>query len=247
MNDVLYIVMPAYNEEANIRQVVTDWYEQIRNKPEGSSLVVADSGSADRTHEILLEMQKEYPRLKILEDCDKQHGPKCIALYDYAVRNGADYVFQTDSDGQTDPAEFSMFWKHRKEYDAIFGNRPDRKDGISRLFVERIVTLLIRIFFGVRVPDANAPFRLMRCDILSEYLPLFPENYFLPNIMLTVFFKSFDKRVAFHRISFKPRAGGKNSINIPRIVKIGFRALFDFCDFRKKIRDKKDADNTSIR
>lgn len=62
-------------------------------------MVIADSGSTDATHGILLELQKNYPQLEILSDTGKQHGPKLIALYSYAIRQKVDYIFQTDSDG----------------------------------------------------------------------------------------------------------------------------------------------------
>lgn len=84
----LYIVMPAYNEEANIKSVVEEWYPHIADKGADSRLVIADSGSTDRTHAILLSLQKKYPRLEILSETEKQHGPKLIALYRYAVRVG---------------------------------------------------------------------------------------------------------------------------------------------------------------
>ena len=42
MSDILYIVMPAYNEEANIERVVREWYPHIAYKPAGSKLVIAD-------------------------------------------------------------------------------------------------------------------------------------------------------------------------------------------------------------
>ena len=119
--DSLYIVMPAYNEEANIEQVVRDWYPLLNGKSPDSRLVIADNGSTDCTHTILLYLQKEYPQLDILENTGKQHGPKVIALYDYAIKNRIDYVFQTDSDGQTNPDEFETFWNMRTQYDGIFG------------------------------------------------------------------------------------------------------------------------------
>lgn len=86
--DILYIVMPAYNEEENIRKVVTAWYPVLQGKDENSRLVIADSGSLDKTHMILTDMKKEYPKLEIIENTDRQHGPKVIALYDYAIRQG---------------------------------------------------------------------------------------------------------------------------------------------------------------
>ena len=83
--DNLYIVMPAYNEEANIESVVEEWYPHIADKGSESRLVIADSGSTDRTHSILLSLKKRYPRLEILSDTGKQHGPKLMALYQYAI------------------------------------------------------------------------------------------------------------------------------------------------------------------
>ena len=91
--DSLYIVMPAYNEEANIEKTVESWYKVLEGKSEDSRLVIADSGSIDATHDILISLMKKYPKLDVLENTDKQHGPKVIALYDYAIRKGVDYVF----------------------------------------------------------------------------------------------------------------------------------------------------------
>ena len=89
--DILYIVMPAYNEEANILSVVDSWYSTLEDKNPDSRLVVADSGSKDATHNILVKYRSTHPQLEILEHTDRQHGPKVIALYDYAIKNGAEY------------------------------------------------------------------------------------------------------------------------------------------------------------
>ncbi len=231
-DDVLYIVMPAYNEEANIKEVVDGWYPVLEGKSDKSRLVIADSGSSDKTHEILEQMKTDHKQLEVLSNTGKQHGPKLIAMYKYAIENGADYVFQTDSDGQTNPAEFGAFWNERLSYNAIIGNRTERGDGKSRAFVEKTVCLLLRLFFGVKVPDANAPFRLMNTKTVAKYIDRFELDYNLPNIMLTTFFAYYRERIKFVAITFKPRQGGKNSINLVKIVKIGFKALKDFKHFK---------------
>lgn len=239
MKKSLYIVMPAYNEEENIEQVIKAWYPLIEeeDRADTSRLVVADSGSSDRTHKILMELQKNYPKLQILADTEKQHGPKVLALYNYAIAQGADYIFQTDSDGQTDPMEFENFWKMTEEYDLIIGNRTARGDGKSRAYVEKVVCLLLRIYFGVKVPDANAPFRLMKADIVNKYINRMPDDYNIPNIMFTTYFKYYDEKMLFKEISFRPRQAGNNSINIPRIMEIGWKALGDFRRFKREMMD----------
>lgn len=156
-------------------------------------------------------------------------------MYKYAVQNKVDYVFQTDSDGQTDPKEFEAFWNLRQQYDAILGHRSVRGDGKSRAFVEHVVCLLLRLYFGVKVPDANAPFRLMKVSMVSKYLDRFEADYNIPNIMLTTFFSYYHEKIAFREITFKPRQGGVNSIDIPKIIKIGLKATADFRGFKRNM------------
>ena len=232
--DTLYIVMPAYNEEENIESVVRSWYPVLKGKSESSRLVIADSGSRDRTHEILEQLRSgDFPQLEILHTDNQYHGPKVIALYKHAIASGADYIFQTDSDGQTDPEEFGAFWKARRKYAGIFGNRKVRGDGKDRAFVEKVVCALVLLYFGVKIPDANAPFRLMKAQTVAKYIDKMPEDYNLPNIMMTTYFAYYREPTAFRTISFKPRQAGVNSVNIPRIVKIGWNALGDFHKLKK--------------
>ncbi len=226
--DVLYIVMPAYNEEAMIEKVVRAWYPLLDLAGPASRLVIADAGSTDDTHKILLSLQEEMPKLKILTDSEKQHGPKVMALYADAVRSGADYIFQTDSDGQTEPAEFPAFFEARERFDVQIGHRRVRGDGRARHFVEKTVCAILRILFGVKVPDANAPFRLMRASCLADYLGLLPENYELPNIMLTAFFAHDHVQGRFVPISFYERPAGESSLDPVKIMKTGLRAVIGF-------------------
>lgn len=236
-SEKLYIVMPAYNEEENIEEVVKQWYPILKLGNKESKIVIADAGSVDKTHKILVNLKKKYPQLEIVSKSMKQHGPKVIYLYKYAIKNKADWIFQTDSDGQTNPKEFEAFWNMRKKYDVILGNRTVRGDGKSRAFVEKVVCFLLRLYFGVKVSDANAPFRLMKSSVVDKYVHNFTEDYNLPNIMMTTYFSYFNEKIAFKEISFKPRQGGVNSINIPKIVKIGWKALADFSRFKKGMKN----------
>ena len=231
--DTLYVVMPAYNEEENIEEVVSSWYPVLEGKSPESRLVVADAGSKDKTHEILLRMKETMPQIDIISDTGTFYGPKVIALYNYAIANGADYIFQTDSDGQTLPEEFGAFWDMRTAYKGIFGHRKVRGDGKSRAFVEKVVCFLLKLYFHVKVPDANAPFRLMNAQTVAKYIGRLDKDYNLPNIMMTTYFSYYGEEMTFKEVTFRPRQGGTNSINIKKIIKIGWKALKDFHDLKK--------------
>ena len=57
----------------------------------------------------------------------------------------------------------------------------------------------------------------------------------IPNIMFTTYFAYYQERITFREISFKPRQGGVNSINIPRIIKIGWKAVGDFRKLKREM------------
>ena len=84
-----------------------------------SRLVIINDGSKDDTYEKLLSLAESRPYLIPLTKPNGGHGPTVIYGYRYAIEQGADYIFQTDSDGQTVPSEFEGFWEKRKKYDAV--------------------------------------------------------------------------------------------------------------------------------
>lgn len=168
--DKLYIIIPAYNEEANIRSVIAQWHPVVEKTGQGSRLVVIDDGSRDHTYQTASELKKQYSQLVVLTKENQGHGATVLYGYKYAIRKGADYVFQTDSDGQTLPSEFSAFWKNRGKCGLLIGQRVHRGDGVSRLFVTRVLRLVLLVVFRVWIKDANAPYRLMRCSQPQEVL-----------------------------------------------------------------------------
>ena len=235
MEDSLYIVMPAYNEEDNIDEVVKEWHPVVEKIGPKSRLVIVNDGSKDKTYDKLMELSKEYPQLQPVTKANSGHGATVLYAYNYALEHGADYIFQTDSDGQTLPSEFWPFWEDRKLYDAIIGHRNHRKDGFSRVFVTKVLKLVIKLTFGVSVTDANTPFRLMPRKTLEKYLPKIPKDFNLSNVMLSVLLVKNKDNVKFVPITFRPRQGGKNSINMKRIFGIGVQAVKDFRQLRKTI------------
>jgi len=236
--DKLYITIPAYNEAENLDNLIKDWYPIVEryNANGESRMVVINDGSKDNTYEILQEYAHTHPLLVPLTKKNGGHGDTVLFGYRYAIEQGADYIFQTDSDGQTNPEEFVQFWNKRHEYDAIIGNRVVRGDGKSRKLVENTVCMLLRAIFGVRVEDANAPFRLMKTSLVKKYIDRLPKNYNLPNIMFTTYFVYYNEKVKFLPITFKPRQAGTNTINVKRIIKIGWKALGDFCTFKENMK-----------
>ena len=237
--DKLYIVIPAYNEQDNIEDVVKDWYPVVEKRGEESRLVIIDDGSKDATYAKLQELAKDRPQLTPIHKENGGHGATVLFGYRYAIDNGADYIFQTDSDGQTLPSEFDEFWNQREEYDMVIGHRKGRQDGFSRVVVTKVLKAVCLLCFHVNVQDANTPFRLIKKESLQKEIGLIPQDYNLSNVVVSVLFIKKGYKVKYLPITFRPRQGGVNSINLKKIAKIGQKAVKDFIRINKIIKASK--------
>lgn len=233
--DCLYIVMPAYNEECNIEKVIEQWHSVVKKIGGSSRLVVINDGSKDSTYEKIKGCEEKYPLLIGIDKKNEGHGATILFGYKYAIEAGAEYIFQTDSDGQTLPEEFGALWEDREKGGLLIGYRKGRKDGLSRVFVTKVLKFVLFLTFGVHVKDANTPFRLMKAEELKAVLEKIPAGFNLSNVLMTVIYEKEKLGVRYYPITFRPRQGGKNSINMKKIMRIGKKAWADFRKLNRSI------------
>lgn len=163
MNKVL-IVIPAYNEEANIENVVQELKEHY---PQYDYVVVND-GSRDRTAEICKEQGFNLLDLPVnlgLAGCF-QAGMK------YAYYKGYAYAIQFDGDGQHRP-EFieSMRKKMEEGYEIVIGSRfvNQKKNWSMRMIGSRLIEASIRLTTGVTVNDPTSGMRMFNREMIKEF------------------------------------------------------------------------------
>ena len=178
--DRLIIVIPAYNEEENIENVVAQWHPIVEKTGGDSRLFVINDGSTDRTQEELDHLQGKYPQLRTVKKENQGHGATILYGYRCAIAEGADYIFQTDSDGQTLPEEFWKLWADRKKCGLLIGSRKRRQDGWQRIFVTRVLRCRTgrsfnrdstTVFSGKCTDDGAIYKRRTAGNVLSNYIP----------------------------------------------------------------------------
>lgn len=231
----LIAVMPVYNEEANIANVITEWLNAFEREQIASRLLVINDGSTDKTLSILKELESQFPeQLSVLDKPNSGHGQTCRFGYDIAVQQNAPWILQIDSDGQCDPAFFSQFWSKREETDCIFGLRVTRDDGYVRKLISMTCRLLTSVATGRDLKDANVPYRLIERPALRRALQKIPQEFDLQNIALTIALKRDPTlRWAYVPIRFRARQGGTNSINVRSIASMGLRMLAEINRVKK--------------
>jgi len=225
----LLLVMPIYNEEANIVAVVSEWISALAQLDIQCLLLAINDGSTDRTPTILRSLAQQHPdKIVVIDKANSGHGRSCRCGYDLALAHSAQWILQIDSDGQCDPSFFSAFWEFRADADCVFGFRTTRGDGLIRKLISRSCGFLSSLVAGVDVQDANVPYRLMRNVALTQALHKVSATFDVQNIALTVALKRCEGlRWKYVPIHFRDRRGGVNSINLPKIAKMGLTMLRD--------------------
>ena len=77
----------------------------------------------------------------------------------------------------------------------------------------------------------------MRTDKLQPIMDVIPQDFFLSNVAISAIAKKWNYIIGWYKITFKPRQGGKNSINMKRIFKIGWKAIKDFRIINKRLSE----------
>jgi dolichol-phosphate mannosyltransferase len=231
-DETLWIVMPAYNEEASVGQVLEEWLPVLRSLKVRFVFAVLNDGSTDRTLEILYEQENRNPEIKIFNKPNTGHGRSCIYGYQEALKSGADWVLQIDSDGQCDAKYFPRFWTGRKNHNVLMGFRYYRKDGWLRLLVSRIVTVVVFVAGGVWVWDPNVPYRLVAAGALQRTLQPNPNDFDLSNVLISARLRR-NNKIKWIPIVFRQRYGGSSSVKTSLPIKQGLQLFRQFLRERK--------------
>ena len=215
----LLVVMPAYNEQAAITQVVESWFATLDAVVGNFVLRVIDDGSKDATRRILEDLQPELGhRLEILSRPNRGHGQTCLEGYREAIGREIPFVLQIDSDGQCDPVYLSAFWDRRHHHDVIYGRR-SREDGLVRFIASFTLRHLVRVLEGVKCVDPNVPYRLMRTSACATAIASIPPNFDLANIALSIqLARQPGLREGTVPIRFRERLGGEPSVPLHRFA-----------------------------
>ncbi len=165
-------------------------------------------------------MEKLNPEIKIFSKPNTGHGRSCIYGYQEALKSGANWILQIDSDGQCDAKYFPLFWKGRKNHNVLMGFRYYRKDGWLTFLVSRIVTVVVFIDGHVWVWDPNVPYRLVGAEALQRALQPNPNDFDLSNVLISARLRRRNK-IKWIPIVFRERHGGSPSVKSSLPVKQG--------------------------
>lgn len=219
----LGLVMPVYNEEECIVDVVESWRKELSRLNIDYMMIILNDGSRDGTTEALKCFAGDE-RITIINKENSGHGPTILLGYFKAVQM-AQWVFQCDSDNEMKPQHFSGLWEKRERFDALFGVRKSRRQNFGRSFISFVSRLTVRLLFGDGVIDVNNPYRLMRSDVLNKIIEQIPKNTFAPNLIISGALAKARMRIYNHPVPHQGRKTGAVSIRKLKLWKAAMTAF----------------------
>ena len=163
----LTVFFPAYNDSGTIASLVISALQSASKLTPDYEVIVVNDGSSDSTAQILRELERVYPPLKIVtHDVNRGYGG---ALRSGFANASKDVIFYTDGDAQYDPAEIELLWPRMTPgVDLVNGYKISRSDPWHRIVIGRIYHHTVKIMFGLRVRDVDCDFRLLRRSIFDR-------------------------------------------------------------------------------
>ena len=206
MSAPLWVVLPVFNEAGALEGVVQEWVRELRARVVSFTILIVDDGSTDESPIRIRELETANREVRSLRISNQGHGQACLHGYRHALDQGAQWLLQIDSDGQCDPADFAEIWEKRKNFDAVFGVRRRRQDGLRRTLISRALSTAVLSLSGEWLPDANVPYRLMTAPALKRALEKVPAGMDLANVGLALALATDPWiRMGWQPISFLPR------------------------------------------
>ncbi len=148
-------VIPAYNEEKCVRAVLEEIFQTLNRKNFNYEVIVIDNGSVDKTTEILDDVKKSVPQLKVVR-LDPNRGYGGAILHGLSVAQG-NVVGFTAADGEVSPNCMIQMYDmiQTGHLDMCKAKRINRLDGARRKIFSFGYHLIVTILFKIHITDVN--------------------------------------------------------------------------------------------
>lgn len=217
----LSIVLPAYNEEANLEGAVRAAIRQLDAWRIEGEVIVVDDGSVDATPQVAHAWTQRDPRVRAVRH-PKNRG------YGAALRTGfaasqCEHIFFTDADLQFDIREIALLEPWADHFDIIVGYRHPRQDSPMRLVNAWGWNVLVNGLFGLGVRDVDCAFKVIHRRVIERVEVRSGGAFVNAELLARAFAAGF--RVKEVPVSHFPRRAGSATGAHPKVIARAFVEL----------------------
>lgn len=170
----LSVIIPSYNETANLKRGVLDEVnDYLKKQPYSWEVFISDDGSSEAES---IKLAKDYcqshPNFNFLEN---EHGGKAFAVYAGVQRTSGEIALFTDMDQSTPITQLDkLLPKFTEGFDIVIGSRGRDRKNFSpvRLLASNIFLRFRTLFVLKNIIDTQAGFKAVKGNVIKELFPL---------------------------------------------------------------------------
>ncbi|MBA7499047.1 putative glycosyltransferase [subsurface metagenome] len=219
MSDIeLSVVIPAYNEEHGISNVLDELQKVMSDIGISYEIVVVDDGSEDNTTEMV---RGKKGIILVQHPANKGYG---AALKTGIRHSNGEFILITDADGTYPTKEVPKLLEYKDDYDMVVGARINKKAKIplSRRPAKFFLSKLANYLAETKIPDLNSGMRIFRKETAEQFLNILPSGFSF-TATITLAYLSNDYLIKYVPIDYYERKG-KSKISPVRDT-LGFTSL----------------------
>ena len=178
---LLSVVIPARDEEGCICSTVEHLDLELRLHSVPHEIVVVDDGSSDATWDLLTKLRDRMPELKPVQNLGAHGFGRAIACG--FENSSGDAVVVMMADESDDCRDVVVYWRLLNQgWDAVFGSRFIKGGGVidypwTKLWINRLANLFIRMLFGIRLNDTTNAFKAYRRKVIEGCKPILSPHF----------------------------------------------------------------------
>lgn len=172
------VVIPLKDEEDNVAGLINELEPIMQGLNKPWELICVEDGSKDRTKEILTELSKSKPYLRVIVFA-KNFGQSSAFDAGFKAARG-EFVITLDGDRQNDPADIPKMVKIAEECDLVCGCRVNRQDPWTKKVISKMANKVRGRICGDNVRDTGCSLKIYRRDCLRSIKMYHGMHRFLP-------------------------------------------------------------------
>ena len=223
------IVIPIYNEQNNIIQLIKEVRSALEKKI-NYEIIIIDDGSNDNTYEVVNKIKKIKKNVNIISH--KKNYGQSIALRTGIIEANNEYIVTLDGDGQNDPRDILKLIKSfdtKVSFMMVIGNRVNRIDSIAKKAASRLAFQIRRLLLKDTTPDTGCAIKLFRKKDFLQ-LPFFNHIHrFLPFL-----FNTFGGKIISIPVNHRSRNSGISKYSNFQRFLVGINDLYGVIWLRKR-------------
>jgi undecaprenyl-phosphate 4-deoxy-4-formamido-L-arabinose transferase len=219
----LSVVIPVYNEEANLPQLFERLTKVLDSLGKPFEVIFTNDGSADRSGEILRSFHEQRPQQVRVIDFNGNFGQHMAVMAAFERVRG-DVIVTLDADLQNPPEEIpKLLALFEQGYDAIGGRRAARKDAWGRRSASRVINWVRERLTDIRMDDQGCMLRAYSRRVVAAIASCGDRATFIPALAYKFASRPTEVDVEHHE-----RAAGASKYSYYKLIRLNFDLITGF-------------------